>query len=82
VKLESSSTAAAAAGAGAEDAPAFTELDSFPGHSLVTNYSEYFRAQRVRLPALHIRQTVEGQCAHCTACCSSPAPLRYPEASV
>jgi hypothetical protein len=45
VKLESSSRAAtAAAGAGGEDAAAFTELDSFPGHSLVLNYSDYFRA--------------------------------------
>jgi hypothetical protein len=64
VKVESSS-GAAAAGAGGEDAATFTELDSFPGHSLVLNYSEYFRAQRVRLPALNTLHTVVGQCVHC-----------------
>jgi hypothetical protein len=80
-KVESSSTAAAvaaaavAAGAGDEDPPAFMELDSFPGHRLIINHSDYFRAPLVSLPELHIRRSVKGHAHTAAAVDRTPAAI-------
>jgi hypothetical protein len=62
--------AAAPATAGAVDAnaAAFTELDSFPGLRMITNYSEYFRAQLVSLPELLVEHSVAADRTSGTRC--------------